>query len=80
MFHYFATYELFVLWWEYDHTSYYLGNKKHGDCHDFATILPRFCRGIKNGPALAEQAFPDGQHAVAIAEYSAEVSVSDESS
>eukprot|EP00434_Breviolum_minutum_P030827 symbB.v1.2.027259.t1/scaffold2785.1/size70456/2 len=35
--------------------------------------------GIKNGPALAEQAFPDGQHAVAIAEYSAEVSVSDES-
>lgn len=36
MFHYFATYELFVLWWEYDHTSYYLCSKKHGDCHDFA--------------------------------------------
>ena len=44
---------------------------------------PGFCHkswGIKNGPALAEQAFPDGQHAVASAEYSAEVSVSDQSS
>ena len=33
-------------------------------------------RGVKDGPALAEQAFPDGQVAVASAEYSAEVAQS----